>query len=205
VTFTLYSDASCLASSGISGSGTASTTNGVSTATFSRTGTPAAAGVYHWLASYAGDTNNNSASSACADAGEQLMVVYNVVGFAAGKTNYKAGSAISGGFQLADAGGTPISSTQAQTVASNCWAKVKLDNGTPVCATYTKKQQKFSFSVATTKSTTKGPHTITLQVYAGSTLLNTKTAAVSITSHRPRHFELSLGGKGVESHALHTE
>jgi hypothetical protein len=177
VTFTLYSDSSCLTPAGVSGSGTISS----SSASYSATGTPPTAGIYHWQASYAGDANNNGFTTPCGGTGEQLTVVYNVLGISGLKASYRAGANISGTFQLADSSGTPITTAQAQTVTSNCWAKARLDSGTAVCATYAKKSQKFSFSLPTTKATSKGSHTITLDVYAGSTLVNTKTAPVLIS------------------------
>ncbi len=75
VSFTLYSDVNCtVAVSGVSGSGTISTSGGVSTASFSVNWTPAAAVTYHWIASYAGDNNNSGYTSTCGAANEQVMI-----------------------------------------------------------------------------------------------------------------------------------
>ncbi len=75
VSFTLYSDATCkTAVSGVSGSGTISTTGGVSTASFSVNWTPTAAGTYHWIASYPGDTNNSGYTTTCGAANEQVTI-----------------------------------------------------------------------------------------------------------------------------------
>jgi hypothetical protein len=71
-TFKLYSDASCttlvttLTGSNWSGSGGTYT----STATYPSP----AVGTYYWIASYAGDVNNSSATGKCGDAGEQSDV-----------------------------------------------------------------------------------------------------------------------------------
>ena len=70
VSFGLYSDAACTkAVSGVSGSGTISD----SAATFSTSWTPAAAGVYYWKASYAGDDNNDG-FTLCGGANETVTV-----------------------------------------------------------------------------------------------------------------------------------
>ncbi len=76
VTFTLYSDSTCkTAVPGVSGSGAISTTGGVSTASFSvASWTPTAAGTYHWIASYPGDTNNSAYTTGCNDSNEQIAV-----------------------------------------------------------------------------------------------------------------------------------
>jgi hypothetical protein len=75
VTFTLYSGATCgTAVTGVSGSGTISTTGGVSTASYSTTWTPPGAGTYTWIASYAGDSNNNAFTTKCTDPNEQIVV-----------------------------------------------------------------------------------------------------------------------------------
>jgi hypothetical protein len=71
-TFKLYSDASCttlvatIAGSNWSGSGGTYT----STATYPNPGV----GTYYWIASYAGDANNSSATGTCGDAGETTEV-----------------------------------------------------------------------------------------------------------------------------------
>ena len=75
VTFTLYSNATCTtAVAGVSGSGTISTTAGVSSATYSTTWSAPATGTYYWIASYAGDSNNNAFTTTCGDANEQIIV-----------------------------------------------------------------------------------------------------------------------------------
>src|SRR5207245_3097699 len=67
---TLY-NSDCSVSTGVSGSGTISG----NTATFSASFTPTATGTYPWLASYAGDANNNGFTTSCGDSGEQLTVI----------------------------------------------------------------------------------------------------------------------------------
>jgi hypothetical protein len=74
VSFTLFSDSTCL-STAVSGTGSISTTGGVSTASFSGSFTPTAPGTYQWIASYAGDPNNNGFTTVCGASGEQLTVI----------------------------------------------------------------------------------------------------------------------------------
>jgi len=75
VSFTLFSNSTCSVSTGVSGSGSISTTGGVSTASFSGSFTPTAPGTYQWIASYAGDANNNGFTTACGASGEHLTVI----------------------------------------------------------------------------------------------------------------------------------
>src|SRR5262249_34341675 len=65
VTFTLYTDATCATSTGISGSVAISTTAGVSSAAFSTTWNPPAPGIYFWRAAYPGDANNDGFTTTC--------------------------------------------------------------------------------------------------------------------------------------------
>jgi hypothetical protein len=76
VSFILYTDTTCTSAvPGVSGTGPISTTGGTSTATFSVSWTPSAAGTYAWRASYAGDANDNSIpQTSCSDANEQITV-----------------------------------------------------------------------------------------------------------------------------------
>lgn len=74
ISFTLYHSTDCTNSTGIHGSGTITTSNGVSTASFSSSWTPTATGTYYWVASYAGDANNNTFTSACHDTNEVVAV-----------------------------------------------------------------------------------------------------------------------------------
>ena len=75
VTFTLYSDNACTASTGVSGAGAISTTPpGVSTASFATGWVAPATGTYYWQATYAGDSNNNPFTDACAAANELIVV-----------------------------------------------------------------------------------------------------------------------------------
>jgi LPXTG-site transpeptidase (sortase) family protein len=69
VTFTLYSDDTC-STSVISGSGAIA--GGV--ASWSTSWTPTAAGTYYWIASYAGDTNNNGYTTLCQAANEDIVI-----------------------------------------------------------------------------------------------------------------------------------
>ncbi|MGE5375997.1 MAG: hypothetical protein ACM3XO_13145, partial [Bacteroidota bacterium] len=70
VTFTLYSDAACTISTGVSGSGTISS----GTASFSTSWTPSATGTYYWVASYSGDGNNTGYTAPCGDANEEIVI-----------------------------------------------------------------------------------------------------------------------------------
>ena len=74
VTFTLYSNSTCTASTGVSGSGAISTlvrrVIGVVLDGF----TAPATGTYYWQASYAGDANNNAITTACGAANEVIVV-----------------------------------------------------------------------------------------------------------------------------------
>src|SRR5207253_10937637 len=135
----LYADSGCATATGVGGSGLISASGGIASASYAAAATPSAAGLYYWRASYAGDTNNNGFTTSCVDANEQITVAYNVIGFPATKSSYRAGSAITGSFTLANATGTPIPSTQAQTIATNCWAKVQFDRATPIRAAYNAK------------------------------------------------------------------
>jgi hypothetical protein len=74
VSFTLF-NSDCSVSTGVSGTGSISTSGGVSTASFSGTFTPTAPGTYQWIASYAGDPNNNGFTTVCGASGEQLTVI----------------------------------------------------------------------------------------------------------------------------------
>ena len=74
VTFTLYSDNTCTTPAGISGSGAISTSNGVSSASFSTAWTPTATGTYYWRASYPGDLANNSFTTTCGAANEVVAI-----------------------------------------------------------------------------------------------------------------------------------
>jgi hypothetical protein len=75
VSFTLYSNSACtMAVAGVSGNGTISSTTGVSKASFGVNWTPAAAGTYHWIASYAGDANSTGFTTTCGAANEQVVV-----------------------------------------------------------------------------------------------------------------------------------
>jgi Ca2+-binding RTX toxin-like protein len=70
VTFRLYSDAACTTQ--VNTSTTALSGGQATSAAF----TPAAAGTYHWTATYSGDANNNAVGpTACTDPAESVMVL----------------------------------------------------------------------------------------------------------------------------------
>ena len=70
VTFTLYSNNTCTASTGITGAGPISS----GTASFSTTWTAPATGTYYWRASYSGDSANNAFTTTCGAANEVVAV-----------------------------------------------------------------------------------------------------------------------------------
>jgi hypothetical protein len=123
-------------------------------------------------------TEGGSGNTASAN----LTVGYNVLGFFSPlpKDVYKAGATIPVKFALADAAGTRISDADAQAVASSCSAKVRLDSGTPGCATYNPTTDTFQFNLNTAKNLSKGTHTITLDVFAGASIVSTKSTTTTI-------------------------
>ena len=76
VTFTLYSNTACTTSAGVTGSHPITTSAGVSSSTFSTSTpwTPPTPGVYYWIASYPGDSNNNGFTTTCQAANESITV-----------------------------------------------------------------------------------------------------------------------------------
>jgi hypothetical protein len=75
VSFTLYSDNTCsTAVAGVGGSGAIRTTDRLSSARYSTNWTPPVVGTYYWIASYAGDANNNGFTTGCGDAKEQITI-----------------------------------------------------------------------------------------------------------------------------------
>ena len=78
VGFALYAETSpgvCASTALVSGSGSISTSGGVSSASFSSSWTPPAPGTYSWIATYAGDANNDGFTTKCGDANETVTVV----------------------------------------------------------------------------------------------------------------------------------
>jgi hypothetical protein len=183
VAFTLYSDSACQTPTGVSGPAAIITSGTTTSATFSTTWAPPSVGTYYWRASYAGDTDNFGFTSACGDANEELTVTsgYTIVGLSTSKPSYRAGSAISGTFDVADTSGTPIPTAQALAIGASCLAQVSLDNGQPQCATITKKGQPFKFAINTVKATSKGPHTLTVVVTPAPNAVTTAAITVVIT------------------------
>ncbi len=102
VSFTLYSDNKCTAAvSGVSGSGPISS----GSATFSTSWTPPAAGTYYWVASYAGDVNNNGFTTGCGDANEQIVIakvtpsiITSATNASGASTSVSDSATLSGGF-----------------------------------------------------------------------------------------------------------
>ncbi len=75
VNFTLYRTARARRRvTGVTGTGSISTTSGVSSASYSVNWTPSTAGTYYWKDSYPGDVNNNAFTTACGGAGEQIVI-----------------------------------------------------------------------------------------------------------------------------------
>jgi hypothetical protein len=96
------------------------------------------------------------------------------------KDTYKGGATIPVKFALADGTGTRIPDAEAQAIASSCRAKVRLDSGTPGCATYNPATDTFQFNLNTVKTLSKGTHTITLDVFVGANLVSTKSTTTTI-------------------------
>jgi hypothetical protein len=121
-----------------------------------------------------GGTGNTASAS--------TTVGYNVLGFFSPlpKDTSKAGATIPVKFALADAAGTRISDAAAQAIASSCGAKVRLDSGTPGCASYNATTDTFQFNLNTAKTLSKGTHTITLNVFVGANLVSTKSTTTTI-------------------------
>jgi hypothetical protein len=71
ITFTLYSGSSCQT---LVGTTTNNTVNG--NGSYSSPPITVPHGVYHWIASYSGDPNNNPATTACGDANENVTVEF---------------------------------------------------------------------------------------------------------------------------------
>ena len=70
VTFDLYSTSGCTGTPVLSGSGTISG----ATASYSTSWTPAAPGTYNWQATYNGDANNGTVTTACGGSTEQVVI-----------------------------------------------------------------------------------------------------------------------------------
>jgi uncharacterized repeat protein (TIGR01451 family) len=136
----------------------------------------------------AGGKNNTSGAVTSTEGGSgntasaSVTVGYNVLGFFSPlpKDTYKAGATIPVKFALADAAGTRISDADAQAIALSCSAKVRLDSGAPGCATYNPTTDTFQFNLNTPKNLSKGTHTITLDVFAGTSIVSTKSTATTI-------------------------
>ncbi len=58
---------------------------------------------------------------------------------------------------------------------------MRLDSGTPGCATYDAKTDIFRFDLKTPKSASDGIHTITVEVLAGADVVNAETVGVNIS------------------------
>jgi uncharacterized repeat protein (TIGR01451 family) len=115
-------------------------------------------------------------------ASAHLTVGYNVLGFFSPlpKDTYMAGATIPVKFALADTAGTRIPDAEAQAIAASCRAKVRLDSGSPGCATYNATTDTFQFNLKTPKNLSKGSHTITLDVLVGGNVVSTKSTTTTI-------------------------
>jgi hypothetical protein len=123
-------------------------------------------------------TEGGSGNTASAN----LTVGYNVLGFFSPlpKDTYKAGATIPVKFALADAAGARLPDAEAQAIASTCSAKVRLDSGSPGCATYNATTDTFQFNLNTPKNFSKGAHTITLDVFVVGNVVSTKSTTTTI-------------------------
>jgi hypothetical protein len=110
------------------------------------------------------------------------LVKYNFLGFQSpiAGSSFKAGSTIPVKFMLANAVGQKIPDAEAKALVSACKATVRLDSGTPGCATYDAKADTFRFDQKTAKSVSVGVHTITVEVLAGADVVNTETVGFYI-------------------------
>jgi hypothetical protein len=71
----LFSDSKCSSPvAGVSGPGPIVTAGDVSRASYSTGWTPPAPGTYYWLATYAGDPNNNGFTTKCGDPNEEVVI-----------------------------------------------------------------------------------------------------------------------------------
>jgi hypothetical protein len=94
--------------------------------------------------------------------------------------SYRAGATIRVKFQLADASGTPLADTTAQSLVAACRVKVGLDTASG-CASYDARNDLFQVDVKVPKNTSAGTHQIVVQVLASdNTVVNTATTAVVI-------------------------
>jgi len=166
----------------VAGSGTISLSGATLPAggscTFSANVTGTTAGVKNNTSGAVTSTEGGTGNTASAS----VTVGYNVLGFFSPlpKDSYKAGATIPVKFALADATGTRISDAEAQAIASSCRAQVRLDSGAPGCASYSAATDTFQFNLNTAKNTSKGTHTITLNVYVGGDVVSTKSTTMTI-------------------------
>lgn len=129
VTFSLYGPGDTTCSSTVISTSTVSVVSGTAT---SGNYTTAAAGTYRWIAVYNGDSNNNTATTACNDANEASVVAKNSPGLSTAptvKVIHSDSATLSGGsnptgsltfnlYQNATCTGTPVF-TATKTVAGN--------------------------------------------------------------------------------------
>jgi hypothetical protein len=135
-----------------------------------------------------GVKNNTSGAVTSTEAGSgntasaNLTVGYNVLGFFSPlpKDTYKAGATIPVKFALADAAGARLPDAGAQAIASSCSAKLRLDSGSPGCATYNATTDTFQFNLNTPKNLSKVVHTITLDVFVVGNVVSTKSTTTTI-------------------------
>jgi len=131
------------------------------------------------LALMGSDLAGNPTTVSCA-----YIVAYNLLGpFSPFPLpRYQAGATIALRFALADASGARIPDAEAQALASACKVTVRFDAGTPACAEYNRSSDTFRLNVMIAQTTTQGTHTMTIGVFVGADLVNTKTVTVNIES-----------------------
>jgi hypothetical protein len=163
-------------SSSVSLSGATIAVNSSCTVTVNVTGTTA--GVKNNTSGNVSSTNGGTGNTASAS----VTVGYKVLGFFSPlpKSSYNAGATIPVKFALGDVNGTRISDAEAQAIASDCRAKVRLDSGAPGCASYNATTDTFQFNLNTSKNLSKGTHTITVDVFVGANLVSTKSTTTKI-------------------------
>ena len=210
VTFTLYADG-CTGPALASGTGTISTTASGTSATFSTTWSPGPPGKYDWVASYAGDSNNNSFTTGCGDANEVITVTEPVLSAAkssvpASGSTVALGSTVTYSLTLTNSGGamaSDVTVTDPVPTGTTYVASSASCGGIPTC-TVTESSGTVTWTgvdVAAQSGSTPGTATLTFQVTVNSTDTNgqvlTNVAAFT-NEHTP---DCTGPGTGVSTSA----
>jgi hypothetical protein len=173
-------DVSCRASSLVLGGGgsvVADITDATSGPASGTASAPAdTASVGSRTASISGaDMAGNTASTSC-----PYTVGYRVAGPIGLKSMYRVGSAVPVRLGLATADGTRIPDATARSVADACGVRVALLGGGWICASYTRQTDEFVVALRIPRTQPPGAATILVEVRAGSVVVNTIEAAVTL-------------------------